>query len=117
MLKVKEAEFIRKMDRMGMSGARIARLVGVSRATVRRYIDMEVFPPPPRHVERKSMLDPFRDLIAGWVTEDLALPRPRRRSATRIWQTLRDEHGFHGSYRIVARYIQQVVREATAPTE
>lgn len=116
MIETKVAAFIRKMDRMGLSAPKIARLAGVSRGTVRRYIDMEVFPPPPRHIHRASKLDPHRERISAWVREDLEQPRSERRSVTQIWQTLRDEHGFEGSYRIVARYVRWLRQKQASHT-
>lgn len=58
---------IRILDARGVSWRRIAREVGVSRQTVRKYAQLEdCSPKPPVRAESRSKLDPYKPLIDKW---------------------------------------------------
>lgn len=60
------------MMRKGLTQRRIARKLGISRNTVKKYIDNKGYPEPERSkIHRKSLLDPFQGNIAAWLEEDM----------------------------------------------
>jgi len=54
---------------------------------------------------------PFRETIKGWIKEDSDKRRKQRRTATRIYAILRDEHGYTGSYESIAKCVQEIREE------
>jgi len=90
------------MHRKGLTQRRIARKLGISRNTVKKYIDhpQSAFKPPAAR-KRKSRLDPFQDNIVAWLDEDMAY------SATWIYDRLTNM-GFCGSYEIVKRRVRSL---------
>jgi transposase len=106
---------------------RIARELGVDPKTVRRYVGLEeksepaistpgadskspISTPgtapskpaisPPGVQGRRSLCEPHHDRIVEWLEQEL--------NGQRIWQDLRDEYGFEGSYQSVKRYIHKL---------
>ena len=109
-------QHIRILDAQGVSWRRIAKEVGVSRQTVRKYAELEdCSPKPPEHAKAKSKLDPFKPVIDKWLESDRLMPRKQRHTAMRVWHRLRDEHGYEGSYQLVQRYVQQRKRDWRDP--
>ena len=89
------------LHRKGHKQRAIARMLGISRNTVKKYIenpDLVFTPEKPR--QRKSLLDPFDDNITAWLNED-------DYTATWIYDRLVNM-GFAGSYEIVKRKVHQV---------
>ena len=89
------------LHRKGHKQRAIARRLGISRNTVKKYIenpDLVFTPEKPR--QRKSLLDPFDDNITAWLNED-------DYTATWIYDRLVNM-GFAGSYEIVKRKVHQV---------
>ena len=59
------------LHRKGLRQRAISRKLGVSRNTVKKYIenpDLAFESPQPRI--RKSLLDPFNDNVKAWIEED-----------------------------------------------
>ena len=56
---------------------------------------------------RRPKLDGFTDIIDGWLELDRGVPRKQRHTAKRVFERLRDEHGFVGGYTIVKDYIRE----------
>jgi transposase len=110
----------------GWSGRRIARELGINRETVGRYISLwangskPAINAPTGSGESKpainaptgsdtqdfhkpgpdSQCEPFREIIAGKLKESL--------SSQRIYQDIRDEYGFNGSYYSVRRFVKHL---------
>ena len=101
--KVRHAYF-----REGMSKRATARHFGVSRDSVDKMIKYSV-PPGYRRTSpiRRPKLDGFTGIIDQWLAEDLDRPRKQRHTAKRIFERLRDEHGFAGGYTIVKDYVRE----------
>jgi len=59
---------------------------------------------------RRPKLDGFREIIERWLVEDVGRPRKQRRTAKRVFDRLRDEHGFTGGYTIVKDYVREQQR-------
>lgn len=90
------------LHRKGLKQRAIARKLGVSRNTVKKYIENpELAFEPPKSRKRKSQLDPYTDNIKAWIEEDSEY------TATWIYDRL-SNMGFYGSYEIVKRRVHQV---------
>ena len=86
----------------GLKQRAIARKLGISRTTVKKYLEnpgLALGPSPPRN--RKSVLDPYRENIKAWIEEDSAY------TATWIYDRLTNM-GFIGSYEIVKRRVRRI---------
>lgn len=100
--KVRHAYF-----RDGMSKRAIARHFGISRDSVDKMI---VFSVPPGYRRTAPIqhpkLDGFTGIIDQWLLEDRERPRKQRHTAKRIFERLRDEHGFSGGYTIIKDHVR-----------
>jgi transposase len=66
-------------------------------------------PPGYRRKEppRKPKLDPFTGVIDAIFQSDKNCPKKQRHTAKRIFERLRDEHGYAGGYTIVKDYVRE----------
>ena len=86
----------------GMSARGAARHFNISRGTVEKMLAFSVPPgyrrsrPPAR-----PKLDPFVSIIDQILEDDKARPAKQRHTSKRIFERLRDEHGFAGGMTIV----------------
>jgi transposase len=87
--------------RQGWTLDAIAQQVGLSRRTVRRYLQSPTFPErQPRHGRDRSILDPYKaTLLAGWNSGC--------RNGWHLFRTIRRQ-GFRGQYGIVALYVRRM---------
>jgi len=93
------------LHRKGLTQRRIARKLGISRNTVKKYIENPEFAEGKnKRSKRKSMLDPFNDNILSWLDEDFEY------SGTWIYDRLCNM-GFAGSYEIVKRKVHKLKAE------
>ena len=113
MTRVELYEKIRKDRRQGASIRSLADKYDVHRRTVRQAIDSPV--PPPRKVsERESpALGPWKEVIRGWLQEEVdnEVPRKQRQTARRVWSRLVEEHGAQVSESTVRAYVAEVKAE------
>ena len=92
----------------GMSIREVSRVFGLHRDTVRKILAYSVPPGYRRQTPpRRPKLEPFTGVIDQILTDDLRRPRKQRHTAQRIFQRLRDEHGFGGQYTIVKDYVRE----------
>lgn len=100
MVGVDKIQDIRTMWRRGRSVAEIARVVGVSEPTVRKYRDMEdlSLKPPKKTSSESEVLAPYASTIDRWLSDDAKYWRKQRHTAVRVYVRLRDEKGYAGSY-------------------
>ena len=65
-------------------------------------------PPGYRRKEPKAKpkLSAFLPIIAQILEDDKSAPKKQRHTAKRIWERLRDEHGFEGGYTIVKEAVR-----------
>ena len=92
-----------------MSERAAARHFGVSRESVRNMLEFSV-PPGYRRTApvRRPKLDGFTGFIDEWLRGDRKDEhRKQRHTAKRIFERLRDEHGFTGGYTIVKDYVRK----------
>ena len=92
----------------GVSIREASRVFGLHRDTVRKMVAYSV-PPGYRRQSppRKPKLEPFTGVIGRILEEDLRIPKKQRHTAKRIFERLRDEHGFEGQYTIVKDYVRE----------
>ena len=123
--------------RQGEGVREIARSLSLSRNTVRKYRDVAeehgllymdkplpdlktlgtLFTPPLRPRHMRSTVEPFGEVVGELLEAGVEMMA--------IWQRLRDEHGYKGSYTSVRRYVvrirpgtpEAVCRVETAPGE
>lgn len=92
----------------GNSRREAARVFGVSRDTVTK---MCAFSAPPGYRRSRPparpKLDPFVPVIDAILKADKDAPRKQRHTARRIFERLRDEHGFRGGITIVTDYVRE----------
>jgi hypothetical protein len=75
---------------------------------VRQAIN-DAVPPPRKTPERDArVLGPFKDIIVGWLTDDLEAPRKQRHTAHRVWERLIVEHGAQVGESMVRRFVARV---------
>ncbi len=89
------------LERKGLSRRQIAKKLGISRNTVKKFIENQGYPEERKYQQRKSLLDPFNDNIAFWLNEDLEY------TATWIYDRLCNMD-FAGSYEIVKRKVHEI---------
>ncbi len=108
MLTVDHYEVIRREHVINHKSIRqISRELGHSRKTVRKAIEHSAPPPYKTRISQtKPMMGNFVDVISNWLAEDVNRPRKQRHTAKRIFDRLKDEHGFTGSYVTVARHVR-----------
>lgn len=93
------------LKKKGLSQRTIARKLGISRNTVKKYLENPEFPDSQkRRIKRKSLLDPYVGNIAAWLEEDPDY------SGTWIYDRL-SNLGFIGSYEIVKRKVHELKAE------
>ncbi len=87
----------------------IARELGISRNTVRRYCRGEHTPWDKTPRERTSpVTDPIKDIVKGWLKSDGNAPRKQQHTGERIYQRLVSEHGYTGSPSSVRRLLREL---------
>ena len=85
-----------------------ARMFNLHRNTVNKMLEASVplgyqRQQPPR----RPKLDPYTPIIEQILQADQARPKKQRHTAKRIFERLKEEHGFSGQYTIVKDYVRQ----------
>ena len=103
----------------GLSKRAAARRFGIDPKTVTKMMTFSV---PPGYVRTKPpvrpKLDAFIAIIERILADDKERPKKQQHTAKRIFERLRDEHGFTGGVTIVKDYVagwQQRAREMFVP--
>ena len=90
----------------GMSRRAAARYFGINRKTVDKML---CFPEPTAHGRSgqtySRKLAEFTDIIDQILVDDRKVHSKQRHTAARIFERLRDEHGFTGGITIVRDYV------------
>ena len=94
--------------RGGLSRREASRQFGIDRKTVAKIL-LHSEPPGYRRRQppKRPKLAPFTDIIDGILEEDRTVHRKQRHTAKRIFERLRDEHGFTGKQTIVKDYVRE----------
>ena len=99
---------VRLARRDGMSERATARHFGISRESVKKIMSFSVPPGYRRTAEiKRPKLGGFTEIIDQWLKDDLSRNRKQRHTAKRIFERLRDEHGFTGGYTTVKNYVRE----------
>ena len=90
----------------GLSERAAARRFGIDPRTVNKMMKFSV---PPGYVRKKPpakpKLDPFIPVIDSILRDDKSRPKKQHHTAKRIFERLRDEHGFAGGITIVKDHV------------
>ena len=99
---------VRLASAEGMSQREAARHFNISRDSVRK---MMAFSVPPGYRRQAAVtrpkLDAFTGIIDAWLDGDRDVHRKQRHTAKRVYERLRDEHGFTGGYTIIKDYMRK----------
>ena len=91
----------------GKSQRAVAKQFGLSRDTVRKMLEYAVPPGYQRQQPiKRPKLGPWLGVIDAILADDKQKPVKQRHTAKRIFDRLRDEHGFTGGYTIVKDYVR-----------
>ncbi len=91
----------------GMSIREASRVFGVHRKTVRKILQFSIPPGYQRSGEpKRPKLDAVAGILDQMLESDRHSPKKQRHTAKRIFERLRDEHGFAGGYTIVKDYVR-----------
>lgn len=108
MLTVDDFGEIRRAHRDGMSVRAMARTLHHSRRKIREAL---ATPEPQGYTRRRSppapKLGPFHAIIDAILAADEQAPRKQRHTAQQVFRRLDAEHGYHGGYDAVRRYISK----------
>ena len=96
----------------GKSIREVSREFGLHRDTVRKMLAHSV-PPGYRRQNppKRPKLEPYTGVIDRILEDDLRRPRKQRHTAKRIFERLRDEHGYDGGYTTVKDYVREHRRQ------
>lgn len=115
MIRMVQIEYIKKLHfKEGKSIREISRLLGHSRNTIKKYVDVDVFQEPKYKLRKDKpapVLDPVKPIIDQWLMEDEQMPKKQRHSAVRIYQRLVEEYGFTGGCSTVRNYVYSLKKE------
>lgn len=109
MLAMPEVNYIKHLrENEDLSINEIARKTGRNWRTVKKYADEEDFQQD-LSFKKKGMMyeERFGEIVNYWLEEDMKLKRKDRRTNKKIYEQLKNEYGFKGSYRTVCNYIQE----------
>lgn len=105
---------IRILDAQGVSWREIARRLGVSRDTVRKYATMEDCSPKPAAGKgRRSLIDAYSGTVDSWLSADGLMPRKQRHTARRVYARLVEEEELRGLVLVGAALREEVARGAS----
>ncbi len=108
MLDMPTIQSIRARRAKGETIAEIAEHEGVSAPTVRKYLAMKDFSPDlPAKQQKASIIDPYKDIIEGYLDEDERSWHKQRHSAKRIHERLVTEHDAKVGYTTVQLYVKK----------
>src|ERR1700758_2135597 len=98
----------------GRSQREVAREFGLARKTVRKMLAYSLPPGYQRQKPvRRPKLGPWQAPIDAILEEDKSQPPKQRHTARRIFERLREEHGYIGGYTVGKDYGRQ--EENTSP--
>ena len=83
-----------------LSYAQIGRELMLDPETVSKYAKLASYPSPVK-AQKGSILDPLKDQIVRWLER-------HPYSATQVYQRLKADHGYVGSFSVVKKYVRRV---------
>lgn len=101
-----------KFHRRGESIKEIARSMGLSRNTVRKYLrNNETQPQYKRSVVNAPKLGEFKEILHGWLVDEAKLTKKERSDATKLYKKLCG-CGYLGAYSSVQRYVKDFKKDS-----
>jgi len=104
-----QIEYIKDLyENEGKSLREIAKLTQKDFRTVRKYAYQDNWNPPVKiklDPETFPVVGEYIPIIDEWLEQDEKEPRKQRHTVKRIYERLRDEHNYKGSYGSVKRYV------------
>ena len=108
--KIREVRYLRFVE--GVPIREICRRVKLARNTVKRIIRSNQTEFTYRRTNTlKPVTGRVWELVRGWIKEDLKKRKKYRRTASRIFEILRNQHGFTGSYVTVSKMVRDIRAE------
>lgn len=109
MLDMSQIERIRDMLADGYTPTEVKETLGASYPTIRKYAQEDDFSPQrPKASGHPGKLDPYKALIGEMLEEDRRCYHKQRHTAKRVFERLRAEHGFSGSYSAARRHMKEI---------
>jgi transposase len=106
MIKVSQYDYVRTAKRVyGKNIKEIARETGHSKNTVKRILRSQYRGYKPREHQPYPVLSPYIEIIDNWLEEDKKRHKKQRHTAVRIYQRLKQEHGYCGGQSTVRHYV------------
>ncbi len=110
MLNMTQINLIRDLAKSGYKISEIHEMTKTDPKTITKYLEKDDFSPePPIKIRRSSIVAPFHDKIMEYLEEDKKHWSKQRHTAKRIFERLRDEEGYLGSYDTVQKYVQNLL--------
>ena len=109
MLKMANIELIRKLHfKEGRSIRQLSKDLKLSRQTIRKALEQNKIPTYQRlKPVANPVIDPVKQTIIQWLTDDETAPVKQRHSAAQIHRRLVKEYGFKGGESTVRRFVRQ----------
>lgn len=104
----------------GKSFRRIQNETGHRIETIKKYVDMDDFNiDEKKYHPRKGKLDPFKEVIDKWLTDDLKAKPKQRHTAKRVYDRLKEvyKEDFDISDRAVRAYVSKKRKELSSGNE
>jgi len=93
----------------GLSIREVSRRLNLSRNTVRKILRSDAVKQTyQRTISNVPVTGPILVKVEEWLKEDLTQRRKFRRTAWRIYEILRDEHRYTGSYESIERCVREI---------
>lgn len=107
MLMVDQYGYIRTAHRVyGKKIREIARETGHSRNTIKKALKGEHSGYKPRTYQTLPVLGPYLKFVDKWIEDDKQSPKKQRHTAVRVYNRLKQEHGYMGSETAVRQYVR-----------
>ncbi|SDI84954.1 Transposase [Arthrobacter subterraneus] len=94
-----------------MSIRELSRVHRVHRRTVREALACAEPPARKTPVRESPVLGPWKEIITGWLKEDLTAPVKQRHTGRRVWQRLVEEHGAQIAESTVTHAVSRIRKE------
>lgn len=118
MLTLTQQEYIKFLrERETLSISEISKRVDVDWRTAKKYADKEdwnIFEAS-GSTNACKVMDPFMEIVRTWITEDKLMPVKQRHTAKRIYERLKNQHGYTGSERTVRTHVARIKTEIFSP--
>lgn len=112
MLKMSQINNIKDLNKSGYRISEIHKETGIDHKTIEKYLAKEDFSEEvPKQKPTKSMLNPYKPQIMQWLEDDMDHWRKQRHTAKRIFDRLKNEEGYTGSYDTIRKYVHKIRKD------